>query len=195
MPKPFSKLIEELKKLPSIGERTAESIAFHLFENREHLNDLLKALEEFSKLVRCARCHTMSYDELCDICKDGTRERKLMIVKSASDMFNIEQTGIYKGRYHVLGGLISLVEGITPEQLYIEDIPERISEENIEEVIFALEPSIEGEATTYYIYEKIKHMGVEITQIARGIPSGYDISHVDELTLEKAIKRRQRIHE
>ena len=190
-PSRLKKLVQELKKLPSIGERSAQSIAFALITDKHKLHSLIEALNEAQNLGMCRVCHTITEGEVCGICSDPDREPILMIVERPEDMYNIERTGSYKGKYHVIGGLISPMEGVEPSSLFIEDIPRRIREEKIGEVIFALSPTIEGDATAYYIYEIIRDTGVRITRIARGIPTGFTISKLDEITIEEALKSRQ----
>jgi len=190
-PDKLKKLIEELKKLPSIGEKTAELVAFDLVVNRERLISLIGALEEAGSLGLCKICHTITEGEVCGVCSDESREPVLMIVESPMDMYRIEETGVFKGKYHVLGGLIEPLEGVEPSHLFIDDIPERIRREGIKEVVFALSPTVEGDATMFYIMDLIKDTGVRITRIARGIPTGFTISKADEITLEEALKSRQ----
>ncbi len=190
-PDKLRRLIEELKKLPSIGEKTAEIVAFDLVVNRERLVSLIGALEEAGSLGLCRVCHTITEGEVCGVCSDESREPVLMIVESPMDMYRIEETGVFKGKYHVLGGLIEPLEGVEPSHLFIDDIPERIRREGIREVVFALSPTVEGDATMFYIMDLIKDTGVRITRIARGIPTGFTISKADEITLEEALKSRQ----
>ncbi len=190
-PEKLRKLIEELKKLPSIGERTAELVAFDLVVNREKLVGLIGALEEAGSLGLCRVCHTITEGEVCGVCSDESREPILMIVESPMDMYRIEETGVFRGKYHVIGGLIAPLEGVEPSHLFIDDIPDRIRREGIREVVFALSPTVEGDATMFYIMDLIRDTGVRITRIARGIPTGFTISKTDEITLEEALKSRQ----
>jgi len=190
-PEKLQRLIEELKKLPSIGEKTAELVSFHLVLNREHLTQLIRTLEDAAHLGLCRICHTITEGEVCRVCRDESREPVLMIVESPMDMYRIEDTGVFRGKYHVIGGLIAPLEGVEPSQLFIDDIPERIRREGIREVVFALSPTVEGDATMYYIVDLIKDTGVKITRIARGIPTGFTLSKTDEITLEEALKSRQ----
>jgi len=190
-PKTFLKLIENLKKFPGIGEKTAEKIAFALVKNRKLVDELSNSLNEIKNLKLCIKCHTISEKEICDICSDIQREKIIMVVESPYDMFHIERLGVYNGKYHIIGGLISPIEGIEPKDLFIDDLKNRIVDEDIKEVIIGLSPSIEGDATAYYIYDKIKDLNINITQIARGIPTGYEIIYADSITLQKAIISRQ----
>jgi recombination protein RecR len=190
-PKSFLKLIENLKKLPGIGEKTAEKSAFAIVKNKKILEDLINSLNEVKELKLCLKCHTISEKDICDICSDIQRDKIIMVVESPYDMFHIERLGVYNGKYHVIGGLISPLEGIEPNSLFIDDLRNRILEEDILEVIIGLSPSVEGDATSYYIYEKIKDLKINITQIARGIPTGYEIIYADSITLQKAILSRQ----
>jgi len=190
-PKSFLKLIENLKKLPGIGEKTAEKSAFAIVKNKKILEDLINSLNDVKELKLCVKCHTISEKDVCDICSDIQRDKIIMVVESPYDMFHIERLGVYSGKYHVIGGLISPLEGIEPNSLFIDDLRNRILEEDILEVIIGLSPSVEGDATSYYIYEKIKDLKINITQIARGIPTGYEIIYADSITLQKAILSRQ----
>ncbi|MCS7244868.1 MAG: recombination mediator RecR [candidate division WOR-3 bacterium] len=190
-PKGFLRLIEVLKKLPGIGEKTAEKSAFVIVKNGRILDELITALNEIKKLKLCSKCNTISEREVCEVCSDLQREKIIMVVESPYDMYHIEKLGVYNGKYHVIGGLISPLEGIEPKDLFIDNLKNRILEEDIKEVIIALSSSIEGDATGYYIYEKIKDTNINITQIARGIPTGYEITYTDNITLQKAIILRQ----
>lgn len=190
-PKGFLRLIEVLKKLPGIGEKTAEKSAFVIVKNGRILDELITALNEIKKLKLCSKCNTISEREVCEVCSDLQREKIIMVVESPYDMYHIEKLGVYNGKYHVIGGLISPLEGIEPKDLFIDNLKNRILEEDIKEVIIALSSSVEGDATGYYIYEKIKDTNINITQIARGIPTGYEITYTDNITLQKAIILRQ----
>ncbi len=190
-PKSFLRLIEVLKKLPGIGEKTAEKSAFLIVKNQKILEELKNSLDEIKNLKLCFKCHTISESDICSVCSDLEREKIIMIVESPYDMFYIEKLGIYNGKYHVIGGLISPLEGIEARDLFIEDLERRILDEDIKEIIIALSPTIEGDATAYYIYDKIKHLNITITQIARGIPTGYEIIYADSITLQRAILSRQ----
>ncbi|MEO0197024.1 MAG: recombination mediator RecR [candidate division WOR-3 bacterium] len=190
-PKSFLKLIESLKKLPGIGEKTAEKSAFAIVKNQKLLQELIDSLNGIKELKLCIKCHTISEKEVCDICSDIHREKIIMVVESPYDMFHIEKLSVFNGKYHVIGGLLSPLEGIEAKDLFIEDLRQRIIDEDIKEVIIGLSPSVEGDATSYYIYEKIKDLNINITQIARGIPTGYEIIYADSITLQKAILLRQ----
>jgi len=195
LPLPLEKLIEVLKKLPGIGERSATRIAFFLLREPEVREELERIMEESGKaLLFCSKCHSVSTEDPCPICKDRERERKLLcVVERPLDVFIIEKLGLFKGRYHVLGGVISPIDGVSPKDLYIADLLERIRREKIEEVIIALSPTTEGDATTYYLAEKLKEMKVKVTRIARGLPTGSDISFFDMTTLKEAILGRKEI--
>ncbi len=190
-PKSFLRLIENFKKLPGVGEKTAEKIAFTIVRNQKLLQELIDSLNSIKELRLCIKCHTISEKEICDICLDIQREKIIMVVESPYDMFHIERLGIYNGKYHIIGGLLSPLEGIDENDLFINDLRSRILDEDIKEVIIGLSPIIEGDATSYLIYEKIKDLNVNITQIARGIPTGYEIIYADSITLQKAILSRQ----
>ncbi len=189
-PKPLRRLTESLSALPGIGERTAERLAFFLLEHREHLNILLEALSEAQTLKRCSRCGVITDQDPCPICSDPEREPKIVVVERPADVFLFEELGFYRGRYHVLGGLISPVEGVGPEDLRIAELLRRVEEEKPEEVIFALSPTVYGDATTYYIAERLRGK-VRLSAIARGLPTGADFSLADPVTLREAFEGRK----
>ena len=195
-PKTILNLIECFKKFPGIGEKTAERLALASINMDEDIVDLFsKSLKDGkNKIKKCSRCGSLTEDELCQICKDETRDKStLCVVEECKNVILFEKIGSFKGIYHVLGGLISPLEGINPEDIHIDKLIDRIKNENIKEVILAIKPSVEGETTALYIRKMLEGTDVKISKIAHGIPMGADIYFIDPLTLEMAIEDRTTI--
>ena len=185
--------IEELSKLPGIGKKTAQRLALHLLKTDQNSVDkLLKSIEELkTKLHFCSRCYNLATDELCDICKSSKRDTsKVCVVEEASDVIAIEKTNEYNGLYHVLGGVLSPLTGITANDLKIKELLTRFESENLSEIILALNPDTEGETTSLYLARLIKPLNVKVTRIARGIPIGGDLEFADEATIGRAMLNR-----
>lgn len=186
-------LIEELSRLPGIGAKSAQRLAFHIIslpkENVERLaNAILVAKEE---IKYCKSCWTVTDKELCHICRDDSRNRKeIMVVEDSRDMAAYEKTKEYKGLYHILHGAISPMMGVGPSDIRIKELLERIQKEDIDEVILATNPNIEGEATAMYISKLLKPLGIKTTRIAHGVPVGGDLEYIDEMTLLRAFQGR-----
>jgi recombination protein RecR len=185
--------VNELARLPGIGRKTALRLALHL------LRQDLQAVESFSQAIvvmrneikRCKQCHNISDNDICDICANPKRDQSITcVVQDIRDVMAIENTGQYSGVYHVLGGIISPMEGIGPEDLTIESLLEKVSEGQTKEIIFALPTTIEGDTTNYYLSKKLAGFPVLITAIARGIAIGDDIEFADEITLGRSIVNR-----
>ncbi len=195
VPLSLRKLIDSLKKLPGIGERSAERIAFHLLKRPDQLQGMIEVLQDAKEsLTFCSICHVITDVDPCPICTDSTRNGEVVcVVERPQDVFLIEKSGYFDGKYHVLGGVISPLHGVTPEDLYIEDLVERIRKEGIKEVILALSPTIEGDTTSIYIKERLKDLNVKVTRIARGLPTGIDLSFSDALTLKEALQGRREL--
>lgn len=194
LPKALDDLVNALSRLPGIGRKTALRLAFHILKSErseaDELSGSIKRVKEQIKL--CSRCFNFSEKELCDICSDTNRNPKIIcIVEDPQNIHLIEKTNEYNGLYHVLGGIISPLDGIGPEDLRIKELLNRL--EDVEEVIVALNPSTEGEATSIYLARLIKNMGINITRLARGVPLGSSLEFVDELTLSKALQSRDKI--
>ncbi len=194
-PASLQKLIKNLSSLPGIGQRSATRIALYLVkENRELAEKLARSLLEVKEKVRlCKVCFNISEDEICSICRDETRDKRTVcVVESPADQVAIEESGVFKGRYHILHGLISPIDGIGPEDLKINELLERIQKEGIKEVIIATNPTTQGDATAMYIAKLIseRKKDVNITRIGLGVPFGADLKYVDRMTLEKAIINR-----
>ena len=190
-PKDFEKLIESFEKLPGVGNKTAQRYAFKLLEaEKENIDEYINVLKNISNIKKCKTCGFLSEDIECPICKDKTRdETTIMIVEGPQDLVAIENTGMYKGKYHVLGGLISSSKGIFPEDLKLEKLTERI-DSNIKEIILALSPTMDGEMTSLYIDKLLKEKDVKVTRLANGLPMGSSLDYADELTLTKALTNR-----
>lgn len=193
IPTVVERLIEIMKKIPGIGHRTAERYIFFLLRNKEVMKALYTTLEEcFNRVVLCSNCHYITDEDPCKFCKDKSREGGILIVvEKPEDVYLFEKMGIIKeARYHVTGGVISPIEGVYPQNLYLNDISKRLEKERFKEVIFALSPTFEGEATVYYIYNQLKGFKVKFTRIARGVPPGADLSLTDIPVLREALLSR-----
>ena len=191
---PVQELVEELSRLPGIGQKTAQRLAFHLLKIEDaDARRLASAIVNMKDNVRfCEQCFNFSSDELCQYCADSRRDVSVVcVVEEAPDIVSIEKTGGFKGRYHVLGGAISPIDGIGPDDLHISELIGRIQRDDIKEVIVATNPNVEGEATAMYLARLIVPLGVRVTQIARGIPVGGDLEYADEVTLGRALEGRR----
>jgi recombination protein RecR len=189
-------LIDELGRLPGIGPKSAQRIAFHLLKlSREDALRLARAIGEAKERVAwCSRCFNLAEGDLCAICSDDRREAGVLcVVEEPRDVVAVEKTGEYRGRYHVLQGAISPIEGIGPDQLRVKDLLGRIEDEQIGEVILCTNPNIEGEATAMYLGRLLKPLGVKVTRIASGLPVGGDLEYADELTLGRALEGRREL--
>lgn len=189
---PLEELLQALTRLPGIGRRSAERIAFFLLNRPEEARRLAEAIGSVhARVKRCPRCFNLSEGGLCPICRDPRRDhRTICVVARPWEIMKLERTGEYRGLYHVLGGLISPADGVGPEDLTAGALLKRVREEGIAEVILALEPKLEGELTAMYLLERLKPLGVKVSQIAQGIPVGRDLEVADEVTLGKALRGR-----
>ena len=197
-PESLNNLIEEFQKLPTIGRKSAERLAMNIVERDEtDIKDFSKALMEVKeKIHSCEICGNLTEAEICDICKDITREEDFIcIVEDVKDLIAIEKSGAFHGKYHVLGGLISPSDGIGPDELNIDKLLNRIDSEGINEVILAISSTIEGETTTLFLTSLLNEKNVRVTKIAQGIPVGSNLEYFDQLTLERAIEDRREIHD
>ncbi len=190
---PLQAAIEELSKLPSIGKKTAQRLALYILKSDEtSVESLVQAIKELkTKLKFCERCFNISVDNLCDVCKSHKRDATLIcVVEEASDVIAIEKSHEFNGLYHVLGGVLSPLSGINPESLKIKELIKRFETEDIHEIILALNPDTEGEATALYLAKLIKPFGIKVTRIARGLPIGGDLEFADEATIGRAVLGR-----
>ncbi|MFB6290584.1 MAG: recombination mediator RecR [Candidatus Bipolaricaulia bacterium] len=194
MIEPLERVISELKKLPGIGQKTAERLIFHLLtrdaEEVYRLSEALKGLTD--EVKRCKICGNFSLGDRCEICSDSRRnQEKICVVSRPWDIAKIESTQKYDGLYHVLGGLINPIEDVAPNDLSISGLLERAKDDKVQEVILALEPKTEGESTSMYIVKKLRPLDVEVSRIAQGIPVGRDLEFTDKATLGKAFEGRR----
>jgi recombination protein RecR len=191
---PVQDLIEELGRLPGIGPKSAQRLAFHLLTietaDAERLARTIVAVKE--KVRFCARCFNVSEQDECRICRDARRDATVLcVVEEPRDLMAMERTGEFRGRYHVLGGAISPIDGIGPDDLRIKELMTRLGAEDIAEVVIATNPNIEGEATASYVARMLKAMGVRVSRIASGLPVGGDLEYADEVTLGRAFAGRR----
>lgn len=185
--------VNEFAKLPGIGKKTALRLVLHLIKQDKgevgRFNETINKMRQ--EIQFCSRCHNISDTKTCNICANKSRKQDILcVVENIRDVIAIESTQQFNGIYHVLGGIISPLDGIGPEQLTIESLVQRISSEEITEIIFALNPNIQGDTTVYYISKKLKGQNVKITTIARGIAFGGELEYADEMTLAKSISNR-----
>jgi recombination protein RecR len=193
---PVQALIDELGRLPGIGPKSAQRIAFHLLKlPAEDANRLARAISEAKERVTfCERCFNVSEGPLCPMCTDDRRDQSVVcVVEDARDIVAIEKTGEFRGRYHVLLGAISPIDGIGPEQLKVRELLARLEPEGVREVILCTNPNIEGEATAMYLARLLKPLGLRVTRIASGLPVGGDLEYADELTLGRALEGRREV--
>jgi len=189
-------LIDALNKLPGIGPKSAQRLAFYLLQtNQEEVDNLAKTLLQVkSKVQSCSICGTVSETRLCNICTDTKRDDSIIcVVEEVKDISALEKTREFKGRYHVLGGAISPIDGIGPDQLRIKELVQRVSKESIKEIILATNPNLEGEATASYLTRVLEPSGVLVTRLASGLPVGGELEYADEVTLGRALTGRRRV--
>jgi len=195
-PKTLERLVLELGKLPGIGEKSAQRLAFHIINlSDEEISSLSEALiSAKAKIVLCQKCFTITDKEICDICENPKRDQEtICVVQNSRDIFAIEKTREYHGLYHVLHGAISPLDGIGPQDIKARELLLRIGESDIKEVIMATNATVEGEATAMYLGNLISPLGVKVTRLAKGIPIGADLEYTDEITLIKAFEGRNEI--
>ncbi|MBQ9023645.1 MAG: recombination protein RecR [Bacilli bacterium] len=195
-PNSLQNLIECYKSLPGIGEKNAERLAFATLKfDQEQTEIFSKSIKEVKeKIKKCNICNNLTEDDICDICKDNNRNKEIIcVVENTKNLILFEKANIFNGKYHVLEGLISPLEGINPEDIKINSLINRIKEEKIKEVILALTPSIEGETTSAYILKLLEGLDVNVTKIASGIPVGADMEYLDPLTIARAMEGRNKI--
>ncbi|HET9091145.1 MAG TPA: recombination mediator RecR [Acidimicrobiales bacterium] len=191
---PIQELVDELGRLPGVGPKSAQRIAFHLLEvSKEEALRLASSIAEVKERIRlCERCFNVSESELCAICSDSRRDPSVVcIVEDPRDIVAVERTREFHGTYHVLGGALNPIEGVGPEQLRIRDLLERLADDRIGEVILCTNPNLEGEATAMYLARLLGPLGIRITRIASGLPVGGDLEYADELTLGRALAGRR----
>jgi recombination protein RecR len=193
-PQPLAKLIDQFRRLPGIGPKSAQRLAFHLlhlpYEDAVRLADAI--VEARNKLTYCSQCFNLTESDPCEYCRSEYRDRSIIcVIQDPRDIAAIEKTREYKGLYHVLQGAISPMEGIGPDQIRIQELLGRLSADEVKELILATSPNVEGEATAMYIARLVKPLGIKVTRIAHGMPVGGDLEYVDEVTLIKALEYRR----
>lgn len=196
LPDSINDLIESFKLLPGIGAKTAERLAFSIIDmdkcNVDFFSDSLVNIKK--KIKHCKNCNTLTDEEECSICKDQNRNKEILcVLDDSKNVFLFEKMGIFKGKYHVLEGLISPLDGVNPEDIGINKLLERIKKEKFKEILFAFKPSIEGETTSLYIKKVLDGSEIRVTRLASGVPMGADMEYIDELTLERAMADRKEI--
>lgn len=194
--KPLARLVEEFQKLPGIGPKSAQRMAFHILKMTS--NDVQKfsdaIVDAKEKIKYCRQCFNLSSENPCEICTSTGRDKSTMcVVAETRDLIALERTREYKGFYHVLQGIISPLDGISPEDLRIKELIERLKGDEIKEIILALNPSVEGEATSMYLAKIIKPLGIKVSRIAFGLPVGSDLEYADEVTLTRALEGRREL--
>ncbi|MCL2937060.1 MAG: recombination mediator RecR [Trichodesmium sp. St15_bin1_1] len=193
--RPLARLIEQLQLLPGVGPKTAQRLALHIIKRPEtEVQALAQALVDAKKKVGlCQKCFHLSAEPVCEICRNPQRDQEVIcVVCDSRDLIALEKTREYKGLYHVLGGVISPMDGIGPEQLSIQPLVRRVSQGNIQEVIIAISPSVEGETTTLYVGQLLRPF-TKVTRIAFGLPMGGDLEYADEVTLARALEGRREL--
>ena len=193
-PSTILNLIECFKRLPGIGEKTAERLALSVLDiDEETISLFSKSLKDSkTKIRRCETCNNLSESETCEICKDKSRNKEILcVVEEPKNIILFEKLNIFDGYYHVLDGLISPIDGINPEDINLSSLIDRVKNNKVKEIILALKPSVEGETTSLYISKILEGTGVKISKIAHGIPMGAEIDYVDSLTLEMALENRR----
>jgi recombination protein RecR len=197
LPEPITALITALNRLPGIGPRSAERIALHLVQSETAaVKQLAEAiLRGREKMQFCSVCGALTEKKLCEICGDPRRDASLLcVVEQPVDILSIEKSGTFRGKYHVLGGKISPLDGVEPDDLRIADLEKRLTHEPVREIVIALGTDVEGDATGFYLAKRLARSGLKITRIAHGLPAGTGLEYADELTLSRALEGRQEIN-
>ena len=193
-PGALSHLVEVLKRLPGIGQKSAQRLALYFMKmDQQDVQGIAQAILDIKEKVSlCRECHNLSENEICGICNDPRRDRtKILVIQDLNVLYTIERTGDYKGLYHVLQGILSPLDGLGPDQFQVDDLTKRLGNGEVKEVIIATNPNIEGEATAIYLSKFVKDAGIQVSRIAYGIPVGMDLDYADEVTLIKAIEGRR----
>ena len=195
---PVQDLIDELGRLPGVGPKSAQRIAFHLLDaDKDEVQQLVDAISTVKTSVSfCGVCGNVTEQEECAICRDARRDRSVIcVVEESKDVMAIERTRSYRGLYHVLGGAISPLQGVGPDQLRIRELMTRLSDETVQEIVLAMDPNLEGEATSTYLTRMLKTLGIRVTRLASGLPVGGDLEYADEVTLGRAFEGRTVVSE
>jgi len=195
-PSSILNLIKNISRLPGIGEKTAERLAMHILHSpRKEAEQLSRSILETKDKIRlCSMCFGLSDGEVCNVCKDHTRDDALLcVVEQPADMVSLEKSGSFQGKYHILSGVLSPMNGVGPDDIRIKGLISRIKEGNVKEVVLATSTSVEGEATAAYIADQLENYTVKVTRIASGIPMGGDLKYIDQVTLRRAMETRRRM--
>ncbi len=194
-PKNIQELINYFSYFPNIGPKTAERFIFYLMKKSpEELKKFIEAIKKLNETKICQICGYLAENSICPICADPKRDKSVIcVIAEIPDLIAIEKTKEYKGTYHILGGVINRLQQIGPEKLNIKNLLNRIKNQSAKEIIFALNPDLEGETTTLYLLEKIRPYKIKITRLARGLPMGSDLTYADEITLSNALKKREQV--
>lgn len=191
---PLERVISELSKLPSVGKKTAQRLAFHLLKAPvEEVEALARTIVELREKIRfCRDCFNLAEEELCPVCSDPRRDRGLLcVVEEPTNLLAVERTSAFQGLYHVLGGALSPLKDVGPDQLHLRELVQRVQQEDFREVILATNPNVEGEATAVYLSRLIRPLGLQVTRLAQGLPAGGDLEFLDDLTLRRALEGRR----
>lgn len=194
VPESVERLVTEFGRLPGIGPKTAQRLAFHCLRTPAELTERLgQTLQRLHQEVRpCARCFFIAEGELCAVCSDATRDQTVVCaVEEALDVIAVERSGEFRGLYHVLGGTLSPMDGVGPDELRIAELERRVAEGGVREVVVATDPDVEGEATAFYLGERLAPLGVTVSRLAHGLPAGADLEYADELTVARAFVGRR----
>jgi recombination protein RecR len=195
-PRPVGRVIDMLQRLPGIGPKTAQRLAFHLLKQPgAEVRELAEALVDLKeRVVNCTRCFNVTDEDPCRLCADPARDAGLLcVVEEANDLLAMERTGEYRGRYHVLLGALSPLDGIGPDELKVRELLARVEADGVREVILATNPNVEGDATAIYLAKLLRPLGLRVTRIARGLPVGGDLEYADEVTLTRALEGRREL--
>lgn len=193
---PITRLIEEFSKLPGVGRKTAQRLAFHVVNmNKNDVESLAKAIVDAKNEIRyCSICCNITDTDPCSMCSNKNRDKSIIcVVEDPRDVAAMERTRDFNGMYHVLHGVISPMDGVGPDMIRIKELIQRLSNEDVKEIIMATNPTVEGEATAMYIARLVKSMGIKVTRIAHGLPVGGDLEYADEVTISKALEGRREI--
>lgn len=195
-PRSLNNLIDSLKMLPGVGEKTAERMALAMlkFENSKLESFATSVIDVKNKIKPCTICHNLTERDICDICSDESRRQDVIcVVEDVKNIFLFEKNSLFTGKYHVLGGLISPIDGTEPEDINLQSLLDRLAKGTVNEIILAIKPSLEEETTSLYISKKLEGKGVVVSKIAHGVPMGADMEYIDTMTLENALSDRKKI--
>ena len=192
----LEKLIKKVSKLPGLGPRSSRRAVLHLLKNKDkYLIPLINDLKEVAQNIRsCIECGNLDQDEICEICKSPSRNVNLIcVVETVADLWALERTKVYNGKYHILGGVLSAIDGINPEQLNISSLEKRLQKQTISEVIIAISATLDGQTTAHYIAERLNPLKIKVTRLAHGVPVGGELDFLDDGTIAQALKARNEI--